>query len=91
MSKFKISIPVDVDAIVRGLPAGTYIHGIRWASEASTVDVVAEHDAFKTGRDYPVEAQLADVQKAASEAGAGAGTPVRTEVQKPVAPRGRRR
>lgn len=55
MSKFKTSIPVDVDAIKKLLPEGAYVHGVEWDEEQKDVNVLWEHDAFKTPVDFPVE------------------------------------
>jgi len=58
MSKFKTSIPVDVDSIKKLLPAGSFLHGVSWDAQRSAVDVLWEHDDLKTGRDFPADYSL---------------------------------
>jgi hypothetical protein len=55
MSKFKTSIPVDVDSIKGALPKGAFIEGVTWNQDAGAVELRWSHGAFKTPFDYAVE------------------------------------
>lgn len=62
MSKFKTSIPVDVASVLETLPAGHYLHGVTWNAADGCVDVVWEHDAFVTQRDFPLAFPATDLK-----------------------------
>lgn len=53
MSKFKTSIPVDVEAIKNGLPARSFVHGVAFDGQSVTVEW--ENDHFKTPYTFSVD------------------------------------
>lgn len=55
MSKFKTSIPVDLDAIKKALPARSFINSVEF--DGDRVSVQWENDDFKTPYTFPVEWQ----------------------------------
>lgn len=57
MSKFKTSIPVDLDAIKNALPGRSFINSIEFDRERGTVSVLWENDDFKTPYTFPVDWQ----------------------------------
>ena len=63
MSKFKTSIPVDVEAIKKLLPAGAFLHGVEWDEEQKDVNIIWEHEGLVTGRDYPLEFPRENLEK----------------------------
>lgn len=55
MSKFKTAIPVDVEAVKQLLPAGSFIHGVEWNKDNSSVELTWEHDQFRTKYSFAVD------------------------------------
>lgn len=91
MSKYKTSIQVDVQSVKELLPAAAYVHGLKWNPETSSVEVVWDHDAFKTPYDYPVEMTVEELKKVSDvKVQTDSGTDVPTEGQKVVAGKKRR-
>lgn len=58
MSKFKTAIAVDVESVKGLLPKGSFLHGVEWNKDNSSVELTWEHDALKTkysfASDYPL-------------------------------------
>ena len=55
MSKFFTPIEVDVASVVRLLPAGAALEGVKWNPVTHQVDVIWDHRPFDTGNDYAIE------------------------------------
>lgn len=64
MSKFKTSIKVDVAAVLAALPPYTYVHGVTFDRESSSVQVEWENDNLRTPHTFATEIDLADIPKA---------------------------
>lgn len=60
MSRFKTAIPVDVEAVKRMLPPGTYFHGVTWDPATQTLALEWEHDKvtspYTFAADFPLAA-----------------------------------
>jgi len=63
MSKFKTSIPVDVESIKKLLPEGAYLHGVEWDKQQSDVNILWEHDKFVTPHDFATEFPRANLEQ----------------------------
>ena len=48
MSKFKTSIPVDIKRVTDALPLSSYLEGVQFNRESSTVEVLWENDRLRT-------------------------------------------
>jgi len=59
MSKFKTAIPVDVEAVKKLLPAGSFIHGVEWNKDTSSVELTWEHDKVVTPFSFAADLPLA--------------------------------
>ena len=83
MSKFVTSIPVDVAAVKALLPPNSFLHGVTFNAETSSVDVTWENDAHKTPYTFPVPMSVPALQGLSEIA-------VQTMEPKPVAPKAAR-
>lgn len=55
MSKFKTSIPVQVEELIGRLPKGSSINGVTLRKDNSAVDVEWEHDNLQTPYTFAVD------------------------------------
>lgn len=55
MSKFKTTIPVDLDGVLSKLPKGSAVLGITLREDKKAVEVVWDHDQFRTPYTFPVD------------------------------------
>lgn len=62
MSKFKTTIPVDVAAVKKLLPAGAFFDGVSFDDETNSVEVRWQHDPFKTPFDHAIEFPIEHLQ-----------------------------
>lgn len=59
MSKFKTAIAVDVEAVKKLLPQGSYVHGVDWNRETQSVELTWEHDGVITPYSFAADFPLA--------------------------------
>jgi hypothetical protein len=59
MSKFKTTIPVDVEQVKKLLPPGAHLDGVTFDAGNNSVEVRWQHDGFRTPLDHAVEYPLA--------------------------------
>lgn len=67
MSKFKTTIPVDVEAVRRLLPPGSYVDDVVFDDAGEQVELHWQHDAFKTPFDHAVEFSVDRLQAEAAK------------------------
>lgn len=62
MSRFKTSIPVDVAAVIKLLPARSYVEAVTLSADRASVELVWGCDDLVTPYTFPVECSVADLQ-----------------------------
>lgn len=55
MSKFKTTLPIQVNELVATLPRGCAVLEIKLREDLRGVDVIWDHDKFHTGFTFPVD------------------------------------
>lgn len=93
MSKFITSIPVDVEAIKAILPDRSYVHGATFNPQEGRVELVWEHDDYRTPYTFPVELPLSVLEMHGVDGlpdgikfvRPGVPTPQQVSLDKPVA------
>jgi hypothetical protein len=55
MSKFRTIVPIEVKATLKKLPTGATVHSVILTPDHSAVEIVWEHERFKTLHTYPVD------------------------------------
>lgn len=55
MSKLKTIVPIDVQAVIRRLPAKSFVHSVELNADKTGVEIVWDNDKIHTGRTYPVD------------------------------------
>jgi hypothetical protein len=68
MSKFKTSIKVVVEDVKAVLPKGCYLERIEFNAKTNTVEVLWEHDAWKTPFTFPVEMSVETLRDKVADA-----------------------
>lgn len=63
MSKLVTTLPIDVSPVLAALPKGHFLHSVTMKPDGKSIEVIWEHDDIKTGRTYPVEHHLRELER----------------------------